>query len=1107
VDKSRGLEVICPMCGAVNPGAIAFCGSCGSPLRGVCHHCGSANPESFQFCGNCGMSLIDPAQAQSEPRDRAEYRQLTVMFCDLEDSTALAERLGPEVYRDVIHEYHAACAEVIRRFSGHVAQYLGDGLLVYFGYPQAHEDDAQRAVHSALGIVRSAHSVNERLLHEREIRLAVRIGIHTGPVVAGAVGAGGRRERLAVGQTPNIASRLQMLAAPGTVLISGATHALVRGFFVCEALGPQVLRGVSQLTEVFQVQRDTGARSRFEVAEAAGLTPPVNRHQELATLAEVFERVLRGAGEEVWVVGDAGIGKSRLLQMFHERPMLPSPFWALCRCGAYSQHSALHPVIELFERLFGFEADEAPAERLAKLETALPSYGPLAEDATPILGALLSLTPPAATGPLNLAPERQRERTFEILIAILLRMAERQPLILAVEDLHWADPSTGDFLSRVRERATSARIMMILTHRPIFAPSSRPGPGATHIRLDRLTDEHVRTMVEHIAGGRPLPDDVHRYIVEKTDGVPIFVEELTRAVLEAGWLVETDEGYATSRPVQTVPIPVSLQDLLLARLDRLGGAKDLALLASVLGREFTYGMIRGVVQEDEATLARDLEQLVSGGLLYQAGEPPAARYMFKHVLIQDAAYGLLLKSRRQQYHRRVAETLAQEPATVETQPELLAHHFTEAGMVEPAVAYWLSAGQRAVERSANVEASAHARQGLTLLEQVPASPGRDALELGLQSTLGSATIALRGYGAAPVEKAFARAVELCQRLGDAGQRMRAGFGLWTYYVVRGHYERAVELADDLLAIARQQPRHGMLVQAYYCSGFSRFQVGELGAAHAAFGEGASVPCRDDDPSFALPTGDDVRIHLLAFSGLALWHLGQPTAAFARCQEALALARRLRHPYGIAFSANVAAFLGINLRDVESARVAAAETVALASDKGYRYFMLLGAFVQAWAQTQGGTVAEGLATMDRCLKGLRASGARMAETFMVLQLGEALHDDGQKEAARTRLLEAQETVNATGERLFEPEVNRALGECDADPGTADRYFRLAFEQARSHGDCALELRAATSLARLWSSDATRRAEVRARLFAATARFSPADSSADLRDARTILDSLT
>jgi class 3 adenylate cyclase/tetratricopeptide (TPR) repeat protein len=1108
MDTSRERGTVCLACGAPSPAGMAFCGSCGTPLSLLCHSCGSKNPGSFHFCGTCGSSLVHhPELDPLALGGSGELRQLTVMFCDLADSTALAERLGPEAFREVVSAHHTGCTDVVRRFGGHVAQYLGDGLLVYFGYPQAHEDDAQRAVHSGLEIIRGTQVLNERSLHERGVHLAIRIGIHTGPVVAGIMGAGTHWEQLAVGQAPHIAARLQALALPGKIVVSAATHALVRGFFVSEPLGPQVLRGVSQPMDVFQIVRDTGIRSRFEVALAAGLTPSVDRQRELATLVEAFARVENGASEIVWVVGDAGIGKSRLLQMFQEHSKVLTPSWLLCRCGAYSQHSALHPIIELFERIFGFESDDAPAERLHKLEATLTTYGPFSDDAVPLLSGLLSLpiSEPAAAL-LSLAPERQRDRTFDILITILVRMAERRPVILGIEDLHWADPSTLDFLARIREGAPTARVMLLLTHRPVFSATWTAKTPAIHIRLDRLSDEHVRSMVQHIAGGKRIPEEVHRYVVEKTDGVPIFVEELTRTVLESGWLVDTDGGFAPARPLHMLTIPVTLQDLLLARLDRLGRGKEVALLASVIGREFSYEMIRAVSHADEIALNHDLGQLVSGGVLYQLSEPPAARYVFKHVLIQDAAYGLLLKSTRQQYHRRVAEALlAGFPETVATRPELLAHHFTEAGSAQVAVDYWLKACRRAVERSANLEASAHAHQGLTLLEQVPASPARDVLELGLQSALGSATIALRGYGADAVEKAFARALDLCQRLGDTPQRIRAELGLWTYYVVRGHYAHAVELADELLAIARQHGTTGTLVQAHYCRGFSRFHVGELHAAHEAFAEGARVACRDGDPALSLPTGDDVRIHLLSFSALALWHLGQPAAATTRSQEALLLARRLGHPYGIAFAANVAGFLGIYLRDIESARAAAAETIALASDKGYRYFMLLGNFTQAWSLAQSGAMAEGLATMTQCIKGLRASGARMAETFMILQLAQSFLQNGQLDEARAHLHEAEDTARASGERLFEPEINRVLGECHAatDAIAADRYFRVALDQARSHGDRAQEIRAAMSLARVWRDNAERRAELQTLLATATAACAPSDVSADVREARALL----
>ena len=745
-------------------------------------------------------------------------------------------------------------------------------------------------------------------------------------------------------------------------------------------------------------------------------------------------------------------------------------------------------MIDLFQQLFGFESDDPPVERLRKLEVALVAYGPPQPEAAPLLAALFSLPLGEGAAALGLTPERQKERTLETLLAILLRMAEAQPVVVSIEDLHWADPSTLDFLNLVMQKGASARIMLLLTHRPVFAPSWAASAPATHLRLDRLSDEHIQVMVEHIAGDKRLPEEVHRYIAEKTDGVPIFIEELTRTVLDSGWLVEGEEGYVLGRPLHLLAIPVTLQDLLLARLDRLGGAKDRALLASVLGREFTYEMLHAVSQADEPSLRRDLGDLVDGGLLHQLGEPPLATYTFKHALIQDAAYGLLLKATRQQYHRRVAEALAQGFSdVVQTQPELLAHHFTEAGLGEPAVGYWLRAARRAVERSANVEATGHVRQGLALLEQLPVSPGRDALELGLQSTLGSATIALKGYGSDEVERAFARALDLCEQLGNAAQRFRAELGLWMYYVVRADYARALELAERLLAMAEAQGTPAARVHASYCIGFSRFYLGEIEAAHDAFAAGADLECADGDPALVLPTGDDVRIHLLAFLGLALWHRGQPAEAMARCEQAILLARRLAHPYGIVFALNAATYLAMYLRDGERAKAAVGECLAIATDKGYRYFLAMGGFVRGWALAEAGAADEGIALMIRCLQGLRGAGALMGQTLMMVHLAGACVRHKRIEEAITWLGEMATAVEATGERFFEPELHRLRGECDVVVGAdgAEAGFQRALDQARRQGDRGQELRAATSLARR-RADQGRHAEGRELLAAVRER---------------------
>ena len=1091
----------CSVCRAESPPGMMFCGSCGSPLSHRCRACGADNPGSFAFCGSCGVALTAPPDA---PLPEGEYRQLTVMFCDLVDSTELADRLPPETFRDVLREYHATCAEAIRRFGGHVAQYLGDGVLVYFGYPEAHEEDVARAVHTGLEILRAMRRFNERSERVATGSLAVRIGIHTGPVVTGPVGSGARREQLALGQTPNLAARLQAAAAHDSVVISAATHALVRGFFTCEPLGGLALRGMSKPVEAFRVVSATGVHSRFELAVAKGLTPSVNRRRELTELMEAFDRVCAGGSQVVSVVGEPGIGKSRLLEMFQDRAAKQTPFWIMCRCTPYSQHSALRPVIEYFERAFEFHPDDTPDERRRKVDVALAPYASLSAEAQRLFHTLLSL-PSDGGGALNLAPERQRDRTAEVLRSILFSVARDQTVIVAVEDLHWADPSTLDFLRYVIERGLTSRIMLLVTHRPMFTPNWKDRAPVLEIRLDRLTDDHVRTMVNHIGGGRDLPEEVVRYVIDKTDGVPLFVEELTRAVLESGSLVAGDDGYTLTRPLETLAIPVTLQDLLLTRLDRLGRAKDVALVACVLGREFTYEIIHAVSRADEARLRGDLNRLIDGGVLYQFGDPPDATYSFKHVLIQDAAYALLLPSTRQQHHRHVAETIVRRfPELSETRPELLAHHFTEGGLAEMAAGYWLRASRRDVERSANIEASQHARQGLTVLDQVAASPTRDTLELGLQSALGSATIALRGYGADPVEKAFARALELCQRLGNAPQRFRAELGLWTYYVVRANYTRAVELADELAGIAPAQGAPGALVQAAYCRGFSRYMLGHFHVARDAFLEGMAIEVGDDDPTLTLPTGDDVRIHLLAFLGLVTWHLGRPAEATARCEEALALARRLAHPYGIAFAANILAFLGLYADVVETARAAATEMRAIAVDKGYRYFMGLSEFMLGWVAARSNDAPKGLAAMERSLLALRGAGARMGDTLMRLRLIDGLIRDGRAADAQAHLADVQTTTATTQERFFEPELHRLLGETDV--AHAEQHFTRAIEVARERGDHALQLRASIRLARLWTEAARDREATRALLTTALAPFASASAYPDVHDARTLLSCL-
>ena len=629
----------------------------------------------------------------------AERRQLTVLFCDLVGSTALSAQLDPEDLREVVRAYQDTCTKVIARFDGHIAQYLGDGLLVYFGYPQAHEDDAQRAVRAGLGILEALGQLNTRLEQEglrpaptqsrqRGVHLAVRLGIHTGLVVVGDVGGGTRQEQLALGETPNLAARLQGIAAPNTLVISATTFQLLGGFFACQPLGTPPLKGQAQPLAVYRVLYESMARSRLEAVGSTGWTPLVGREQEIGLLRERWAQVKEGAGQVVLLSGEAGIGKSRLVQVLQAQVAAEPQAWLTpCQCSPYYQNTAFYPMIDLLERVaLRFEREESPPQKISKLEGFLVQYGlPLAET-VPLLAALLSLPLPADYAPLTISPEQQKQQTLHALLTILLRIAAQQPVLFVMEDLHWVDPTTLEFLSLLVDQGPTARILALCTFRPDFTPPWTGRSHLTQVTVHRLPRRQAAEVIRQVAHGKTLPAEVVEQIVARTDGVPLFVEELTKMVLESDLLEEREERYELTGPLPPLAIPATLHDSLMARLDRLATVKALAQLGATLGREFSYELLQAVSPWDEATLRRGLHQLVEAEFLYQQGLPPQATYTFKHALIQDVAYQSLLRSTRQQYHQRIAQALeAQFPETVATQPELVAQHYTAAGCAEQAV--------------------------------------------------------------------------------------------------------------------------------------------------------------------------------------------------------------------------------------------------------------------------------------------------------------------------------------------------------------------------------------------------------------------------------------
>jgi class 3 adenylate cyclase/tetratricopeptide (TPR) repeat protein len=711
------------------------------------------------------------------PRPEAERRQLTVMFCDLVGSTALSEQLDPEDWREVVRAYHETCAGVISRYAGHTAQHLGDGLLVYFGYPTAHEDDAQRAVHSGLGIV----GAMQTLPLPRHVRLPhpiqVRIGIHTGPVVVGEIGSSDKREMLALGETPNIAARVQGEAAPNTVVISAATSRLVQGLFECQDLGPHTVKGISTPLLLSRVVRESEAQSRFEVAVRTGLTPLVGREEELGLLRRHWERVKAGEGQVVLLSGEAGIGKSRLVQELKEQAVQEGATRLEFRCSPYHQNSALYPVLEHLQRVLGFERDDTSQVKLKKLERTLAQYRFPQADTVPLLAALLSLPHPEGYPPLSLTPERQKQKTQETLVGWLVEDAEQRAVYSAWEDLHWADPSTLELLHLFLEQVPTTRLLALLTFRPEFTPPWGSRAYLSHMTLSRLDRTQVGEMVAKVTGGKALPAEMVQQVIAKTDGVPLFVEELTKMVLESGLLREEEGRYVGAHGGASIPplaIPSTLQDSLVARLDRLATVREVAQVGAALGREFSYDLIHVVSPLDETSLQQALAKLVEAELLYQHGLPPQVRYVFKHALVQDAAYQSLLKSTRQQVHQQIAQVLVRQfPDTVETQPELVAHHYTEAGLGEQAIPYWQRAGERAVRLPAYAEAVRFYQLALQALERQ--EPVDEAQRCTLLLALGEA----QERAGKPIEaqETCLHAADSARALGATESLVRAGLEL------------------------------------------------------------------------------------------------------------------------------------------------------------------------------------------------------------------------------------------------------------------------------------------------------------------------------------------
>ncbi len=1050
------------------------------------------------------LSADEPSDRAEEPSAEesgtqpaeADRRQLTVLFCDLVGSTALSTQLDPEDMRDVIRAFQDACTGVVERYGGYLAKFMGDGVLVYFGYPEAHEDDAERAINAGLGIVAA--------VNELERELTVRVGIATGTVVVGdIVGEGSAQEAAITGETPNLAARLQGIAAPDTVVIAETTRTLAGGLFELSDLGDHDLKGFADPVPSWSVVGRRRIESRFEATRAAGLSELVGRDEEIETLMRRWRRARDGDGQVVLISGEPGIGKSRLASEFRDHIMDEPHFELRHQCSPYHTASALHPVIERLERAVGFEADDEIDTKLDKLESLIEPSGGSVVEAAPLLASLLLIPTGERYPPLNVSPQRRKELTLQALVDQLRGLAARRPVLFILEDAHWIDPTTLELMELTVELANQVAVLALITHRPEFEAPWIGQPRVTPMILGRLERRDCAVMVERLADREGLPDGLLDRITEQTDGVPLFVEELTKSVLETASSAETTPA--------AIDVPATLHDSLAARLDRLGPAKAVAQIGAVIGREFGHDLLSSIAMMDAQRLEAALARLNESGLITRRGSGSDATYTFKHALVQGTARGSLLRNRRAELHERVAECLkAASPESGETAPELLAYHFTEAGLDGPAVDHWHLAGQRAMQRSANVEAEEHIRKGLAILADTPQSPESRRREIALFNTLGVCMMPTRGFGNPEVSDAFSRAALVSEQEGDKRGLFVALRGKGQYQMISGDLATARDQTAIILDLARELDEPGLLIEAHHLGWSSLSFTGDFQAARNHAETAIALYNRDRDHQLTyIYSGHDPGVCSRSFGALSLWQLGFPDRALAGCRDGKALADDLGHPFTIIVAWWAMGLINVLRREI-AATLEAGETLIRDCDEmGFRPFVPLGRIFRGGALAEQGGYTEGIEELRDGISGMRGVRTEYTLTVFCAWLAGLCLKAGRPDEAARALDEGLAMSEANAERFCLPEFHRLEGEllvarsrADEAEGALTRAVALAGE----FGSRSFELRAATRLARLWRTQGKTTA-ARDLLAPVYGWFTEGFDTADLKEAKALRDELS
>jgi class 3 adenylate cyclase/predicted ATPase len=1051
------------------------------------------------------------ATVEPKPHDEAERRQLTVMFVDLVGSTALAARLDPEDMRGIIKDYHQCCARMVADNGGFVAKYMGDGVLAYFGYPLAHEHDAERAVKAGLAIVDAAPKLEAA---EGE-HLHVRVGIATGIVVVGdLLGSGESQERGVVGDTPNLAARLQGVAEPDNVVIAESTRRLLGNLFELSDLGPQNLKGVVGRIRAYAALRESSQESRFEALHVSGLTPLVGREEETELLLRRWTKAKAGEGQVVLLSGEAGIGKSRLTAAFLER-LAGEPHVRLRYfCSPQHTDSAFHPIIGHMERAAGFAREDNARSRLDKLAALLGQSATSREDVT-LLAEMLSL--PNDYPALNLTSQQRRQRTIEALTGQIEAIAGASPVLMILEDAHWVDPSSLEVLGRLVDKIDRLRVLLLVTFRHEFAAPWIGRPHVTALTLNRLPPREAMALIEQVTGNKPLPANIRQDIVERTDGVPLFVEEMTKAVLEA----EDESGAA--RTVAAVPspglaVPASLHASLMARLDRLGPAKGVAQIGAAIGREFFHRLIKPVARLSDQELASHFDRLVQSGLLSRQGSPPDATYVFKHALVQDTAYGTLLREPRRALHARIVEALeGQFPEIAENQPELLARHCTEAGLIKKAAHLWGKAGLRSLARSALAEASEQLARALAQIAVLPGTPELRREQIKLQVAFANVLMHVKGYAAPEPRAAVEQArlfIEQAEALGETPEDPLALFsvlyGVWSANLLAFNGDVARELAAQFLELAKKHAATAPIMVGHRIMGHSLLFSGESVLARAHYDKGIMLYDGGEHRPLAMRFGQDTRVAILSLGAVALWVLGYPERAEGEAEQALRDAREIGFAGTLLFALSVTLLVYLFDRNSTIATAQARELCALADEKSAQFWKATGTIVQGRLLAMIDKPGDAIHLLASGIKAFNSTGSTVITPLYFSYLAEAHAKVGQFDDAWRCMEKSMSLIKHTKESWTDSEVHRIAGEMALmsprpDEASAEGHFERALAVARSQEAKSWELRAAISMARLWR-DGGRRRQARELLAPVYGWFTEGFDTLDLKEAKALLDEL-